>query len=118
MLNSLRGYFSIALADGTDIPCLCNLYTLGQWSKKTGLSLTDLEAGLRDQALTAVPELLWLGIETAHNLEGKEVPMSEMKFLAVFGSSEWDEPVKNIGQALNFVEEDGKKKAKRVQKKS
>lgn len=102
----------VKVADGTELPCLCNLHTLGVWCEQKQLALSDLEEALQKQALSAVPDLIWLGIKTAHELEEKEVPVTELKFKVVFGSSDWQPVVENIGKALNFLQEGSEKKKK------
>lgn len=109
-MNALRGHFTITLADGMELPCLCNLYTLQEWGEATGLDLGDLQESLQKQALKQLPLLLWHGIVAAHELDEIPLPIAQRKFQIVFGSSDWTPAVENVGKALNFLEDDGKKK--------
>lgn len=109
-LNALRGHFHIQLPDGTELPCLLNMYAVQQWTTAQGLTLTDLDTQLRENLLQALPGLTWAGVRTHYLLENTEPPIEETRFCILLGSADWAALANNVANALSLEEGTAPKK--------
>jgi hypothetical protein len=112
MLNALRGYFTIQLPDGTQVPCLLNMYAVEQWTTANKKTLSDLDHELRENLLAAIPGLAWSGVCTHYLLHEEEPPMTEQKFRILLGSADWTGLAENVAKALSLEESTGAPKKK------
>ena len=110
-MNSLRGAFQVPLADGTELECLMNLYTLNRFCAANGVKLSEIDKALEEDMLEKLPKLIWAGVETHHALNDTEPQVTQTKFEILFGSTDWPPVVELVGEALN-LEPSGQKKAK------
>lgn len=112
MLN-LRGQFTIKLEDGTELGVLLNMTALGNFLAESGKDLEDLEQLLSGKhALRSVPLLMWHGVQTFYHLSDAEPPLSQMRFEALLGSSDWSSIMESMHLALQLDEPKKKPKKK------
>lgn len=104
-MKKLRGQFDIKLEDGTELGVLLNMSALGNFLDESGFDLEDLEQLLQGkQALRSVPLLMWHGVQTFYHLNDAEPPLSQMRFNALIGSSDWTSMLDNMNTALQLDE--------------
>lgn len=114
-MQKLRGQFDVQLEDGTKLGVLLNMSALGNFLDESGHELDDLEKLLSGKnALRSVPLLMWHGVQTFYHLNDAEPPLSQMRFTALLGSSDWSAMLDNMHTALQL--EEPKKKPKKKTK--
>jgi len=118
-MHKLRGQFDIQLCDGTELGCILNMYALGNFLTDNNAELSDLEQMLNSQekALHFVPDLLWYGVQAFFDLNDAEPTISQKKFRVLFGSSDWEDALKNMMIALELSDGTKKKPVKKAKKK-
>lgn len=116
-MNQLRGYFEFEIGDGTKVSCLLNLYSLHRWTKETGTALSDIDKQLKENALEAIPGLLWCGVETAYGAEDKEPPLTRKRFEIVLGSTDWTPIVDQLTDSLSLLGAEPQKKTQKSRSK-
>lgn len=102
MTNALRGQFTIALPDGSEVECLLNMHALAIWCEETGHSITDLQRQLSEETVHALPALTWAGVRTYADLNESEPPLSEKRYRVLLGSADWEDIVVKMIPALNL----------------